>query len=388
VTGEVWLPGATIGILGGGQLGRMLALEARRMGYRTVVLDPGDNGPAAQVADAHIPAPLDDLDAVRELARRSDVVTLEWENADLQAARAIEETVPLRPGSHVLAVAQHRLREKEAARSTGLATAGFRAVRSLDDLRSALQQIGTPAVLKTCRGGYDGRGQVRIRDAADAAAAYQELSGYETELILEEWIPFEREISVITARSPGGEMVSFPVGENIHHAGILEATLVPARVPEALAREAQRMAEAFAERLDVVGLLAVEMFVAPDQRLLVNEIAPRPHNSGHYTWEACTVSQFEQHLRAVCGLPLGSPELLRPAAMINLLGHEIGTGIGLDTVPEALAMSAIALHLYGKSEARPGRKMGHLTGLASTAEEALENARAAKQALMRGFAAE
>jgi 5-(carboxyamino)imidazole ribonucleotide synthase len=384
VSGETVLPGATIGVLGGGQLGRMLALEARRMGYRCLVLDAAPDAPAAQVADECITAPLDDLDAVRALARRSDVVTLEWENADLEAARAIEAVVPLRPGSHVLAVAQHRLREKEAARSAGLGTAEYRGVTSVEQLAEALGQVGVPAVLKTCRGGYDGRGQARIRDAADAPSAFAELTVMEPELILEQWIPFQCEISVITARNTRGEMVSFPVGENLHHEGILEATLVPARIAPELAREAQRMAEAFAEQLDVVGLLAVEMFVDPADRLLVNEIAPRPHNSGHYTWEACAVSQFEQHLRAVCGLPLDPVELLRPAAMINLLGHEIGTGMQRRSVSDALRLPSVSLHLYGKREARPRRKMGHLTALASSAELALDTARRAKDILLEG----
>jgi 5-(carboxyamino)imidazole ribonucleotide synthase len=206
----------------------------------------------------------------------------------------------------------------------------------------------------------------------------------EPELILEQWIPFQREISVVTARNTRGEMVCFPVGENIHHEGILEATLVPARIPPELAREAQRMAEAFAEHLDVIGLLAVEMFVDPESRLLVNEIAPRPHNSGHYTWEACAVSQFEQHLRAVCGLPLDPAELLRPAAMVNLLGHEIGTGLQRRSVSEALRLPSVSLHLYGKHEARPRRKMGHLTALAPTLDEAIATAREAKSILLRG----
>jgi 5-(carboxyamino)imidazole ribonucleotide synthase len=294
----------------------------------------------------------------------------------------LEEMVPLRPGSGVLAVAQHRLREKDTARRAGLQTAQYRAVGTLGELEDALAAIGTPAVLKTCRGGYDGRGQLRIRDTSEGERAFRELSALEPELILERWVPFRMEISAITARTPRGEMVSFPVGENLHHEGILEATLVPARIPEKLAREAQRMAEAFAEALDVIGLLAVEMFVDEDDTLLVNEIAPRPHNSGHYTWEACVVSQFEQHLRAVCGLPLGSVELLRPAAMVNLLGHDIGTGLGRHSVVEAFRRPAVALHLYGKAEARARRKMGHLTALGATADEAFATARAVKRALL------
>jgi 5-(carboxyamino)imidazole ribonucleotide synthase len=382
------LPGSTLGILGGGQLGRMVALEARRMGYRTVVLDPGADSPAAQVCDEAITAPLDDPDAVHALGSRCDVVTLEWENADLPAVETLARMVPVRPGPGVLAAAQHRVREKEAARAAGLSTAEYRAITSLADLRAALESVGTPAVLKTCRGGYDGHGQVRIRSAAEAEAAFRQLGGREPELILERWIDFEREVSVITARGASGEVRSFPVAENDHHDGILEATRVPAGISAALANEARRTAEAFAESLDVVGLLAVEMFVTRDGRLLVNEIAPRPHNSGHCTWEACPTSQFEQLIRAVCGLPLGATDLLRPAAMINLLGHETGTGLGLPSVAEALVHPGLALHLYGKREARPRRKMGHLTVLADSAEEALETARRAKREMMRGYAAE
>jgi 5-(carboxyamino)imidazole ribonucleotide synthase len=376
------LPGATIGVLGGGQLGRMLALEARRLGYRTRVLDPAADSPAAQVAEEAITGALDDVDVVRELARGADVVTLEWENADLKAAQSIEELRPLRPASGVLETAQHRLREKEAARAIGLATAEYRPVSSATELSAALREVGVPAVLKTCRGGYDGRGQIRIERAVDADAALEQLLGLESELILERWVAFRREISVITARTPAGDMISYPVGENRHREGILESTCVPARIAAGVARQAQQTAEALAESLGVVGLLAVEMFVDADGRLLVNEIAPRPHNSGHYTWEACPVSQFEQHIRAICGLPLGSTELLRPAAMVNLLGHEIGTGLGRRSTPEALRLPGLALHLYGKHEARPRRKMGHVTALGATADEALEIGYAARAVLM------
>jgi 5-(carboxyamino)imidazole ribonucleotide synthase len=282
----------------------------------------------------------------------------------------------------VLEVAQHRLREKDTARKIGLPTAAYRRVRSLDDLQQALAEIGAPAVLKTTRGGYDGRGQARIRDAKDATAAFQALGAGEMELILEEWIRFRMEISVICARSPSGEIRTYPVSENIHREGILDVTVVPARIPPDLAAEACRMGEAFAEGLNLVGLLAVEMFVGEDGKLRVNEIAPRPHNSGHYTWEACAVSQFEQHLRAVCGLPLGSPQLLRPAAMMNLLGDDIGTGLKRSSVADAMRHPAVALHLYGKREARARRKMGHLTALADTPEQALAVARNAKASLL------
>lgn len=378
---EVLLPGARIGILGGGQLGRMLALAARRLGYRTLVLDPDPGGPAAQVADGCLAAALDDADAVRELARACDVLTLEWENADAAALREVEATAPVRPGPHVLEVAQHRLREKDAARRLGLPTAEYRPVRNRAELDAALAALGCPAVLKTCQGGYDGRGQVVIQHPAGAGAALAALGGEGADLILEAWVRFRLEASVVVARSVSGEIACFPVGENTHRGGILESTQVPARLPAPVAREAQRIGEALAEGLQVVGLLAVELFVEEDGGLRVNEIAPRPHNSGHYTWEACVVSQFEQHLRAVCGLPLGSPELLRPAAMVNLLGEHLGAGGAAPCWAGAFADPTVALHLYGKREARVGRKMGHLTALADSAEQALARALDARRRL-------
>ncbi|HEV2145879.1 MAG TPA: 5-(carboxyamino)imidazole ribonucleotide synthase [Longimicrobiaceae bacterium] len=378
------LPGATIGIVGGGQLGRMLALEARRMGYRTLVLDPGADAPAAQVCDGHLQAPLDDPAAIRELARRSDVVTLEWENADVEALRALPDDVRLHPGPHVLETAQHRVREKDAARRLGLPTAEYRAVDTLEGLRAALAEIGTPAVLKTARWGYDGKGQAVIRAPGEADAAFAALMRPGMELILEAFVPFRMEVSVVCARTEAGEVASFPVGENVHERGILDTTVVPARIPDAVAGEARRIAEAMAEGMGVVGVLGVEMFLEEDGTLRINEVAPRPHNSGHYTWEACAVSQFEQQLRAVCGLPLGATELLRPAAMANLLGDHVGAGVGRPETVELLRDPAVALHLYGKAEGRPGRKMGHLTVLADTPEEALERALDARRRFTGG----
>jgi 5-(carboxyamino)imidazole ribonucleotide synthase len=376
------LPGATIGVMGGGQLGRMLVLEARRMGYRTLILDPAADAPAAQLSTEHIQAPLDDLEAARDLARRSDVVTLEWENASVAAITELSEITPVRPGAHVLQIAQHRVREKEAARQLGLRTANFRAVRTRDELIAAVDAIGIPSVLKTARGGYDGKGQRVLRDRAEIDAAFDDLSDGQNELILEQWIDFRLEISVVCARTPGGEVRSFPVVENIHRNGILDFTIAPARIEPRLQEEARRMGEALVEGLDVVGILAVELFVGHDDKVYVNEIAPRPHNSGHYTWEACALSQFEQQLRAVCDLPLGSPTLLRPAAMANLMGEEIGTGEALPSLADTLALPMVSLHLYGKSAARTGRKMGHLTALAETADEALERVRRARELLI------
>jgi 5-(carboxyamino)imidazole ribonucleotide synthase len=364
------LPGATIGIVGGGQLGRMFALEARRMGYRVLVLDPAADAPAAQVADGHVRALLQDRSAGIDLARRCDVVTLEWENVDVGNLRAMEAFAPVRPSPEVMEVAQHRVREKDAARRLGVATAEYRAVDGPEALEAALREIGTPAVLKTARMGYDGKGQAVIREPADADAAYRSVAARGDELILEALVPFVAEVSVVCARGASGETACFPAAENEHRGGILHLSVVPARVSDAVAREAARIAETLAAGLGVVGLLAVEMFVEAGGRVLMNEIAPRPHNSGHYTWEACAVSQFEQQLRAVCGLPLGSPALHRPAAMVNLMGEAIGTGRGRAGNAAALAEPMTALHLYGKDEARPGRKMGHVTALGDTPDEA------------------
>ncbi len=371
---EPVLPGATVGIVGGGQLGRMFALEARRMGYRVVVLDPGGDTPAAQVADEHLRAPFDDVEACLELARRSEVVTLEWENADVATLRRMESVVPVHPSPAVLEVAQHRVREKDAARRLGARTAEYRAVRTRAELDRALAQIGAPALLKTATMGYDGKGQAALHGPGDADRAWDALSGAGDDFILEARVPFALEASVVVARTADGRIASFPVAENEHRGGILHRSIVPARIAPEVAAEAVRTAEALATGLGVVGLLAVELFVTAAGEVLVNEIAPRPHNSGHYTWEACGVSQFEQQLRAVCGLPLGDASLLRPAAMVNLMGEDAGTGLSRRAIADLLAVPGTALHLYGKHQARPGRKMGHLTVLAPTAEEAAARA--------------
>jgi 5-(carboxyamino)imidazole ribonucleotide synthase len=382
VNGGVLLPGSTIGIVGGGQLGRMLAFEAVRMGYRTIALDPEPRAPAAQVTEDRIVAALGDEQAMTALAERADVVTIEWENVEVSALRQLEALAPLRPSPDVLAVAQNRLLEKTTAQRLGLPTAKFMAIGSLDELERGLAELGSPALLKANRGGYDGRGQRRIANAAGCREAWEDLGGGSQALILEELIGFRAEASVICARSPDGSITSFEMFENMHADGILEATIAPARLEPRLHSEARQMAEALTEELGVVGLLAVEMFITQDDRLLINEIAPRPHNSGHLTIEGCMTSQFEQHLRAICGLPLGAVEPLRPAAMVNLLGHETGTGLQRPGFAHALAVPGVAVHLYGKAEPRPGRKMGHLTALADTPGEALAAARRAKAALM------
>lgn len=379
------LPGATIGIIGGGQLGRMLALEARRMDYQVVVLDPDDTAPAAQVADHHIISELGDRGAMDDLASRCDVVTLEWENADVQAVDYLSDSVPVRPGANVLRVAQNRLLEKAEARRFGLGTAPHAAVSTPEELQKALDTIGLPGLLKTVGGGYDGKGQRRFETADEARAAFAELKQGGRDLIYEGWVDFACEVSVVTSRGIDGRMASFPVGENLHEKGILDVTIVPARVSPPIAERARECAERMAEGLDLVGVLGVEMFVTRDGEILINEIAPRPHNSGHYTWEACSVSQFEQQLRAVCGLPLATPSLLSPCTMANLLGHHMGSGRGLASVRDALALPSVSLHLYGKRDPRPNRKMGHITALGNDVSTAYDRAIEARRILESGL---
>lgn len=366
------LPGQTLGILGSGQLGRMTAIAAKQMGFRVAVLGPGKDDPAAQVADSVIEAPLDDVGAGLRLAEASSVVTLEFENVASPVARAMEERVPVLPGPQVLEIAQHRLREKESLQRIGAPTAPFLPARSLNELSKALRHLGTPAVVKTARGGYDGKGQAVVRHPGEAAQVYERLRSGTAEFIVEGFVPFAKELSVIVARGQGGESAAFPVVENEHRNGILHRSIAPARVPEEVRAEAVRLACEIARGLGVVGLLAVEMFYVEPGRLLVNELAPRPHNSGHYTLDACITSQFEQHVRAVCGLPLGSPKQHSAAVMLNLLGEHIDA---LRRNLRALLQEpGVKLHLYGKREARPGRKMGHLTVIGTCLDEVLQQA--------------
>jgi 5-(carboxyamino)imidazole ribonucleotide synthase len=370
-------PGATVGVLGSGQLGRMFAIAARRMGYRVHTLSPDTDTPTGQVADREIQAAYDDLDAVRDFARGVDVVTFEFENVSAAAAEAAAAHAPVRPAGAVLHTTQHRLREKNFLVQAGIPVAPFAPVRSLDDLEAALATLGTPAVLKTAGWGYDGKGQVKIAAAGEAAAAWQTIGGQEA--ILEAFVDFDREVSVVAARGLDGAFAHFGVIENRHQRHILDVSIAPAAVPPAVEREAVEIARGILEGLKVVGVLCVEMFLGRDGRLLVNELAPRPHNSGHLTFDACVTSQFEQQLRAICGLPLGSPELLRPAAMANLLGD-----LWADGDPDWVAACrypGVKLHLYGKADARPGRKMGHLTALAATPEAAVAQVVAARGAL-------
>ena len=371
-------PGSAVGVLGSGQLGRMFAIAARRMGYRVHTLSPESDTPTGQVADLEVRADYEDLDAVGAFASGVSVVTFEFENVSAAAVAAAASRAPVRPSGEVLHVCQQRLREKSFLRAAGLPVSDFVAVRSPDELARGLLRVGAPAILKTAAFGYDGKGQAKVASLAEAETAFAAVGGQEC--ILEAFVPFEREVSVVAARGEDGAFAHFGVIENVHARHILDVSVAPASLEPRLAAEAVDLARAVLERLEVVGVLCVEMFVAPGGRLLINELAPRPHNSGHLTFDAAVTSQFEQQLRAVVGLPLGSTELLRPAAMANLLGDLWAAGEP-DWV-RACAFPEVKLHLYGKAQARRGRKMGHLTAMAPTGAEARARVLAARAALV------
>ena len=373
------LPGATVGVLGGGQLGRMFTLQARTMGYGVVVLDPDPASPAGAVANRHIRAPYDDERALSDLSESCAAITTEFENVPAAALQTLTRSSLVRPPVEAVATSQDRIAEKSFLQSHGIPTAKFRAVRDLRELKTAVTALRLPALLKTSRFGYDGKGQALVKSEEDAVRAYQRFGG--VPCVLEERLALECELSVVLARGIDGDVAPFPVAENQHRDGILETSVVPARVPEAMTREARELATGLAEEMEYVGVLGVELFVANGSRLLVNEMAPRPHNSGHYTLDACSTDQFEQQLRALCGLPLAQPWLLSPVAMINLLGD-----LWADGEPrweEALSRPGVRLHLYGKAEARPGRKMGHLNCLATDPDRALATALETRDALRR-----
>jgi 5-(carboxyamino)imidazole ribonucleotide synthase len=360
-------PGSTLGILGGGQLGRMIALAGRAMGYRFVTMDPTADAPCGQTADRQIVASYDDVEAAMQLASVSDVISYEFENVDAQVAEVLESRAYVPQGSRLLRITQNRIREKTAIREIGIPVAPFCVVNSLEDLQDAVRELGLPAVMKTATGGYDGKGQWVLRSEAELVEAYETLSKAGTELIVEQFVPFQMELSVIAARNPAGELAVFPVSENIHQENILHLSIVPARISAEVTARAEEIARTIVEKLDVVGLIAVELFLTEDGQLYVNELAPRPHNSGHFTMDACVTSQFEQHVRAVCNLPLGSTELLSSVVMVNILGEHLQPVIDqIDKLPRTAK-----LHLYGKAESKAKRKMGHINVLAPTVEEAL-----------------
>ena len=374
------LPGSAIGVLGSGQLGRMFAIAARRMGYRVHTYSPDADTPTGQVADVEVAAPYEDLEAVRQFAREVSVVTFEFENVPAETAAAAAQQAPVRPAGQALHTTQHRLREKTFLTKAGLPLTPFRRVGSLEELASAVDHLGLPAILKTADFGYDGKGQFRLKSIDQLDSAWRAVG--EQEAVLESFIDLECEISIVAARSASGQFIHYGAIENHHVNGILDISVSPARVESSIANEAIQLAEAVLEELEVVGVLCTEFFVGKDGRVLINELAPRPHNSGHLTVDANLTSQFEQQLRAVCLLPLGGVEQWSPAAMVNLLGE-----VWNDGEPKwcsAAQLDNVKLHLYGKSEPRPGRKMGHLTALAKTPEEAAQQALRARDALVPG----
>lgn len=375
-------PGGTIGILGGGQLGRMTALAARRMGYRIVSFDPaGGDCPAAPVSDRVVGAAWDDARAIEAFCEQIHVATLEFENIPKATAEAVAGRVPLRPGWEALEVCQHRGRERAFLSAGGFPQPNYELVTGADALSAAMGRLGVPCVLKTAAFGYDGKGQRVIRAGYDPQAAWEQWGG--SHGIVEEFVDFQCELSVLCARSIDGSVSVFPPSENIHTNGILDVSILPGRFDSAVAEEAAQLARAIAGALDITGLLAVEMFLTRDGRLLVNELAPRPHNSGHATFDACLTSQFEQHARAVCGLPLGNPSILTSCVMVNLLG-DLWQGEDYSQPPDwspILEDARAKLHLYGKPEARPGRKMGHFCTLGDTIEDALSRALAIRERL-------
>lgn len=359
-------PNATIGIIGGGQLGRYMAVSAKQMGYRAAVLDPVAQSPCGQVADKEITAAYSDLEAIRKLAEISDVVTYEFENIDYDALNQLKEEAYLPQGSDLLLLTQNRETEKKGIVDAGCEVAPYRIIHDEKELEAAVDVLGLPAVLKTCRGGYDGKGQYVIKEKEQLQEAAALLT--HGTCILESWVPFQMELSVIVTRSVHGEIAVFPVAENIHKHNILFQSIVPARVENRIQEKAKELATTLAEKLGLVGTLAVELFLTNDGKLLVNELAPRPHNSGHYTLDLCETSQFEQHVRAICGLPLGGTALLSEGMMVNLLGDEVDIP---KEHPELLKEAK--LYLYGKHEVKAGRKMGHMTFMKQLDDEWMTN---------------
>ena len=377
---DVFPPGSTVGIIGGGQLGRMFCMAARRMGYRTVVWTGGLEAPAMVVADHAIDLPFDDLGALHDFVARVDVATVEFENIPRKTLEAVAAEIPLHPSPDALAICQNREREKTFLQSNGIPCAPFAVVSNAEELADAMAKIGLPAVLKTADFGYDGKGQRKIEPGDDAVEIWQTFDGVRA--VLEAFIPFESELSVMVACDGNGRYACYDPAENRHRHHILDVSIIPARVDESVAREAREIARGVAESLAYRGIMGVEFFVLSDGTLLVNEMAPRPHNSGHHTLDACATSQFEQQLRAVCGLPLGSPRLLSPVVMLNLLGDMWPEE---STPPDWSPLFDDAeafLHLYGKRRAIDRRKMGHANFLGPDVTDCLDRAEALKSRML------
>ena len=372
------LPNSTIGVFGSGQLGRMFAVEARKMGYRVATFSPrSEDTPTGQIADLEVSADYNDLEKAAEFARSVDVITYEFENVPSKTIETAAEFAPVRPKGEVLHTTQNRLREKTFLSENGFPVADFRHIKTIDDLYRGVDELGTPCVLKTAGFGYDGKGQTKIEAIGEVEAAFGNLNN--NEAVLEAFVEFEKEVSVVAARDSAGNFAHYGIIENDHANHILDVSFAPAIVSGKIYNEAIEIARGIAEKFEYVGTLCVEFFLTKDKKLIVNEIAPRPHNSGHLTFDACVTSQFEQQLRAVCGLPLGDTSFYKPAAMANLLGDLWQNGE--PDWEKALEIPNVKLHLYGKSEARIGRKMGHLTALADTTEMAVENVLEARKRL-------
>jgi len=371
------LPGKTLGMLGGGQLGRMFVMAAHAMGYHVIVLDPDPDSPAGRIADEHIHASYSDHWAIDQLINNCDAVTTEFENIPSDTLKKIEQSIPVRPSSAAVEIAQNRIAEKTFLADNGFETARFFPIYEKDELNFALTQIGGTAILKVASFGYDGKGQAIINNLEEAIDAFEAMGS--VHCVLEEKVNLASEVSVVLARAHNGEITCYPIGENHHVNGILEYTAVPSSLPKRILDIAINEASVFSEKLDYCGVMAVEFFHTTDDRLLINEVAPRPHNSGHYTIDACKTSQFEQQVRMLCGLPAGSVELLSPVVMFNILGDIWSNGE--PDWAQLLSNPNVKLHLYGKREARAGRKMGHFTCLGNSTSELLQETRRLANAL-------
>ncbi|MFL6488469.1 MAG: 5-(carboxyamino)imidazole ribonucleotide synthase [Nitrososphaera sp.] len=371
----------TVGIIGGGQLGKMISQEAKRMSLRVIVLDPTKECPASNIADEQIIADFKDQDAIIRLAQQSDVITYEIELANSSALKDLElRQYPVRPAPETLHIIQNKYRQKSFLRKHEIEVANFELVRSENHLYELCEKYGFPLMLKACENSYDGRGNFLIRSREHVVEALKYFS--DSEVMLEEFVPFTKEISIMVARNPSGQVASFPVAENIHDNGILEMSKVPAGINQEIELRAIKMAEMTMRVLEGSGIFGIEMFVTRNEDVLLNEIAPRPHNSGHYTNEACSVSQFEQHLRAILDLPLIKPELLSPAVMVNILGRERLNGpYVIRGLKRALSVPGVKLYVYGKQTSKPGRKLGHITATARTVEEAASRATKARSGI-------
>ncbi|MGH7232597.1 MAG: 5-(carboxyamino)imidazole ribonucleotide synthase [Nitrospiraceae bacterium] len=382
--GGVIASGAMLGVLGGGQLGAMFVQAARRLGYRVAVWDPDPDAPALKIADRSLTSPFTNSDSLQEFANGVSAVTYEWENIPVAVASALEQVMPMRPSSRILGVLQNRLDQKSFLADRGFPLAPFQTVVGSDDLPAASQAIGFPSVCKIATAGYDGKGQWRLAEPKDVPLlqeTFRKHSQDNSRWVVEQFLPFEKEVSVLVVRGADGDRRIYPTVENVHEDAVLRVTRAPAAIDPRAAELAQSLATSAVEALEGIGVFCVEMFLMPDSRLFINEVAPRPHNSGHYTLDACTVSQFEQQVRVLCGLPLGEVRLLSPAVMVNLLGDDFTRAMTDEGLINLLRIPGAKPHVYGKRTVRPGRKMGHVTFVSEKTEEAWESAQTIRRAL-------